>query len=134
MLQNRKDSFFHHCCTSCLLIFFTIRTPTPAVISSRIVFSAVDIPLAVVLPFYLVVINSFKTKGEAARMNLSLPTEWQFSNYTEAAASSSSTGTDEIKFRIVNTQNGIMALVNTMTSPALVLVSWKVPSSLERVT
>ena len=39
--------------------------------------------LAVVLPFYLVVINSFKTKGEAARMSLSLPTQWQFSNYTE---------------------------------------------------
>lgn len=37
----------------------------------------------VILPFYMVLINSFKSKGEAARMKLSLPTEWFFSNYTE---------------------------------------------------
>lgn len=42
--------------------------------------------LMIVLPFYMVLINSFKTKGEAARMNLSLPTQWQFSNYTEVIA------------------------------------------------
>lgn len=36
----------------------------------------------VLLPFYLVVVNSFKTKGEAARMSLALPSVWQFSNYT----------------------------------------------------
>lgn len=35
----------------------------------------------VVLPFYLVVINSFKSKNEAARMSLSFPTEWKFENY-----------------------------------------------------
>lgn len=39
--------------------------------------------LAVVIPFYMVVINSFKTKPEAARMSLALPTTWQFSNYAE---------------------------------------------------
>lgn len=39
--------------------------------------------LAVVIPFYMVVINSFKSKPEAARMSLALPTEWFFSNYTE---------------------------------------------------
>ena len=39
--------------------------------------------LAVVLPFFMVLINSFKTKSEAARMSLSLPTEWMFSNYVE---------------------------------------------------
>lgn len=39
--------------------------------------------LAVVIPFYMVFINSFKSKAEAARMKLSLPTEWFFSNYTE---------------------------------------------------
>lgn len=39
--------------------------------------------LAVVLPFLMVVINSFKTKTEAARMSLALPTEWLFSNYAE---------------------------------------------------
>ncbi len=37
----------------------------------------------VVLPFYMVFINSFKSKAEAARMSLSLPKEWFFSNYTE---------------------------------------------------
>ena len=37
--------------------------------------------LIVVAPLYLVVINSFKTKSEAARMNLSLPTQWVFTNY-----------------------------------------------------
>ena len=39
--------------------------------------------LAVVAPLYLVLINSFKTKSEAARMNLNLPTQWVFSNYAE---------------------------------------------------
>ena len=39
--------------------------------------------LCVVLPFYMVLINSFKTKAEAARMSLALPTEWVFSNYSE---------------------------------------------------
>lgn len=37
----------------------------------------------VIAPFYLVLVNSFKTKSEAARLNLSLPTEWVFANYTE---------------------------------------------------
>ncbi|HOO27745.1 MAG TPA: carbohydrate ABC transporter permease [Lachnospiraceae bacterium] len=39
--------------------------------------------LIVVVPFYMVLINSFKSKSEAARMSLSLPKEWLFSNYTE---------------------------------------------------
>lgn len=37
----------------------------------------------VLAPFYMVFINSFKTKGEAARLSLAFPTQWQFSNYTE---------------------------------------------------
>ena len=37
--------------------------------------------LLVLAPLYLVLVNSFKTKNEAARMNLSLPKEWLFSNY-----------------------------------------------------
>ena len=41
--------------------------------------------LCVVLPFYMVLINSFKTKAEAARMSLALPTEWVFSNYSDQA-------------------------------------------------
>ncbi|SCP99315.1 carbohydrate ABC transporter permease [Anaerobium acetethylicum] len=39
--------------------------------------------LAVVVPFYMVLINSFKSKSEAARMSLALPKEWLFSNYVE---------------------------------------------------
>lgn len=39
--------------------------------------------LTVVIPFYMVFINSFKSKAEAARMKLTFPTEWLFSNYTE---------------------------------------------------
>lgn len=39
--------------------------------------------LVIILPFYMVVINSFKAKPEAARMSLALPTKWVFSNYAE---------------------------------------------------
>lgn len=35
----------------------------------------------VVLPFYMVFINSLKTKGEAARMSMALPAEWLWENY-----------------------------------------------------
>ncbi|MDD2375814.1 MAG: carbohydrate ABC transporter permease, partial [Eubacteriales bacterium] len=38
--------------------------------------------LIVIMPFYMVVINSFKDKGESARMSLALPTEWHFENYS----------------------------------------------------
>lgn len=38
--------------------------------------------IIVLAPFYMVVVNSFKSKPEAARMSLSLPKEWFFSNYT----------------------------------------------------
>ncbi|MDD2459079.1 MAG: carbohydrate ABC transporter permease [Eubacteriales bacterium] len=37
--------------------------------------------LVILMPFYMVLVNSFKTKGEAARMSLGLPSVWQFSNY-----------------------------------------------------
>lgn len=43
----------------------------------------VILSLIVVVPFYMVLINSFKSKADAARMNLSLPKEWLFSNYIE---------------------------------------------------
>ena len=39
--------------------------------------------ILVIAPFYMVFINSFKSKSDAARMSLSLPTEWLFSNYIE---------------------------------------------------
>lgn len=38
--------------------------------------------LLVLLPFYMVFINSLKTKGEAARMSLALPSQWLWSNYS----------------------------------------------------
>jgi raffinose/stachyose/melibiose transport system permease protein len=37
----------------------------------------------VIAPFYMVLVNSFKTKSDAARMGLGLPEEWMFSNYIE---------------------------------------------------
>jgi raffinose/stachyose/melibiose transport system permease protein len=39
--------------------------------------------LIVVVPFYVVIINAFKTRGEAARMNISLPAVWVFTNFGE---------------------------------------------------
>lgn len=39
--------------------------------------------LIVIMPFYMVLINSFKPKAEAAKMSLSLPTEWHFETYLE---------------------------------------------------
>lgn len=43
----------------------------------------ITLSLAILAPIYMVLINSFKTKSEAARMSLSLPTEWMFENYLE---------------------------------------------------
>ena len=39
--------------------------------------------LIVLAPLYLVVVNSFKSKTESARMNMNLPTQWYFSNYSD---------------------------------------------------
>ena len=39
--------------------------------------------LIVILPFYMVFINSLKDKGESAKMSLALPKQWLFSNYLE---------------------------------------------------
>ena len=39
--------------------------------------------LIVLVPFYLVVINAFKTKGESARMNVAFPAVWHFENFSE---------------------------------------------------
>lgn len=41
----------------------------------------VFISLIVIIPLVVLFLNSFKTSGEANRMNLSLPTEWVFENY-----------------------------------------------------
>lgn len=43
----------------------------------------ISLCLAVIMPFYMVVINSLKSKSEAARMSLALPTVWHFENYLE---------------------------------------------------
>lgn len=45
-------------------------------------FVCIVLSLVVILPFYMVIINSFKSKAEAARMSLALPTQWVFSNYS----------------------------------------------------
>lgn len=39
--------------------------------------------LLVIIPLLVVVLGSFKTTGEAARFNFSIPTEWVFTNYKE---------------------------------------------------
>ena len=44
-------------------------------------FVCIVLSLIIILPFLMVVINSFKTKLDASRMNLMLPTKWMFSNY-----------------------------------------------------
>ena len=41
----------------------------------------IALSIIVLAPLYMVIINSFKSKSEAARMSLSLPTKWFFSNY-----------------------------------------------------
>lgn len=44
--------------------------------------------LVVIIPLLVVVFGSFKTTGEAARFNFSLPKEWVFTNYKEIAEKS----------------------------------------------
>lgn len=46
-------------------------------------FICVVLSIIIITPFYMVLINSFKTKGEAARMSVAFPTEWVFGNYIE---------------------------------------------------
>lgn len=43
----------------------------------------IALSLIVIMPFYMVLINSFKPKMEAAKMSLALPTEWHFETYLE---------------------------------------------------
>ncbi|MDV4150334.1 carbohydrate ABC transporter permease [Clostridium sp. AL.422] len=44
--------------------------------------TTIFISLIVLLPLVVLLLNSFKTKGESTKMSLSLPTTWQFENYT----------------------------------------------------
>lgn len=44
---------------------------------------SIVLSIVVIAPFYMVLVNSFKTKAEAARLSLALPTEWVFENYIE---------------------------------------------------
>jgi len=39
--------------------------------------------LLVTIPLWMLLINSFKTPGEASRVNLGLPTKWLFTNYSD---------------------------------------------------
>ena len=59
----------------------TRKPLSPEVVLKQLL--CVFLSLIVLAPLYLVVINSFKTKSEAARMNLKLPTQWVFTNYGE---------------------------------------------------
>jgi len=45
---------------------------------------AIILSLAIIIPFLLVIINSFKTKQEAVLMNFSLPKEFHWENYITA--------------------------------------------------
>jgi len=56
------------------------RSISPRTVIKQIV--CVVLSIIVLAPLYMVVINSFKSKAESARMSLSLPTEWFFSNYS----------------------------------------------------
>lgn len=40
------------------------------------------VSLTVLIPLWMMVVNSFKTPGEALRLDLSLPEKWLFENYT----------------------------------------------------
>ena len=66
--------------------------------------------LFVLAPFYLVVVNSFKTKNESARMNLSLPKEWLFENYaTVFQKAKLLTGfTNSMIYALVSTTAGVL--------------------------
>lgn len=41
------------------------------------------VSLTILVPLMLILLNSFKTQGEAASMSFALPKEWRFSNYAE---------------------------------------------------
>ncbi len=42
---------------------------------------AIILSIVMLLPFYIVFINSFKTQKESAAMGISFPTEWMYENY-----------------------------------------------------
>ena len=66
--------------------------------------------LIVLAPLYLVLINSFKTKSESARMQLSLPTQWVFSNYADVFKKAKlMTGfTNSMIYAFVSTTAGVL--------------------------
>ena len=57
------------------------RKIKPSSIIKQIV--CILLTLIVLVPCYMVVINSFKSRSEAARMNLSFPKVWEFSTYLD---------------------------------------------------
>jgi len=66
--------------------------------------------LLILLPFYMIVINSFKGKGEAAEMGLGLPKVWEaFENYRKV-------------FEIGNLINGYKNSIIVSTATVLLLV------------
>ena len=66
--------------------------------------------LIILAPLYLVVVNSFKSKNESARMNLSLPKQWLFENYaTVFQKAKLLTGfTNSMIYALVSTTAGVL--------------------------
>ena len=66
--------------------------------------------LIVLAPLYLVVVNSFKSKNESARMNLCLPKQWLFENYaTVFQKAKLLTGfTNSMIYALVSTTAGVL--------------------------
>ncbi len=61
--------------------------------------------LLYLIPFFMVFVNSFKTVREARKLNLALPTEWKYENY--------STVIEEAKL-VLAAGNGLIFSVTTM--------------------
>ena len=77
-------------------------------------FVCIFLSMLVIVPFYLVLINSFKSKSEAARMSLSLPTKWFFSNYAEVIAKGNLIQgfLNSLLYALVATTLGVVLLCN----------------------
>lgn len=57
------------------------RTPViTAILKNTVVWM---VTIVMIIPLALIVINSFKTQGEAATMNFKLPTSWEWDNYLQ---------------------------------------------------
>ena len=46
--------------------------------------ASILLSIPVIIPLYMMIVGSFKSLGEAARMDLKLPSKWLFENYSTA--------------------------------------------------